>query len=84
MIIENMVNLNILKVGKGHNLPHVTITDRGMVCLILFLLHTKIIQTLKQNGLCKDLDYKNTLEFYLSCALELLETHRLSNNFLMF
>jgi hypothetical protein len=45
------------------------------------LAQKEIIQILKQNGLCRDLDYKSTLEFYLSCALELLETHRLSNNF---
>jgi len=43
MIIENMVDLNILKVGEGHNLPHVTIIDRGRVCLRLLLLHKKKI-----------------------------------------
>jgi hypothetical protein len=51
---------------------------------IISLAQKEIIQTLKQNGLCKDLDYKSTLEFYLSCALELLETHMLNNNFHMF
>lgn len=45
------------------------------------LAQKEIIQILKQKGLCRDLDYKSTLESYLSCALELLETHRLSNNF---
>jgi hypothetical protein len=83
MIIENMVDLNILRVGEGHNLPRVTITDKGRVCLRL-LLCTKKSHSLKQNGLYKDLDYKSTLEFYLSCDLELLETHMLSNNFHLF
>jgi hypothetical protein len=41
VIVESMVNPNILKVGEGHNLPHVTIIDKGRVYLRLFLLHKK-------------------------------------------
>jgi hypothetical protein len=85
VIVKRMVDLNILKVDEGHNLPYVTIINRGKVCMKLFLLHKKeIIQLWKHNGLCRDLDYKNHLEFYLSCVLELLETHMLSYNFFMF
>ncbi len=39
--VKSMVDLNILKVVEGHNLPHVTIMDRGNVCMKLFLLHKK-------------------------------------------
>jgi hypothetical protein len=41
VIVKNMVDLNILKVDEGHNLPHVTIMDRGKVCMKLLRLHKK-------------------------------------------
>jgi hypothetical protein len=41
MIIENMVDLNILRVGEEHNLPRVIITDWGRVYWRLLLLHKK-------------------------------------------
>ncbi len=41
VIVKKMVDLNILKVAERHNLPHVTIIDRGKVCMKLLLLHKK-------------------------------------------
>jgi hypothetical protein len=81
VIVKNMVDLNILKVDEGHNLPHVTIMDRGGLYETTSFTQKENIQLWKHYGLCRDLVNKKTLEFYLSRALELLEIHMLSINF---